>query len=469
MTKFFKKYYKQLLKLILICLIVLSSTKVFAINIVYPKSPVAQINSSSSFFIGSADPNKTLKINGTVVNVHPSGGFAWSVPLNIGKNYFKIESGNEKKTYVIERKQYVSKNSFAPQFMAYPQKKIVRVSYKNAPLRSTPTDSGLNRLVHYQCNIPLTVDGEKNGFYRVVLNSQSYAWISKKHAQIDNSDTVNFSPVEYYYCELIEDEDFYVYKFYFADTVPFVIEESNPLVIKFYNVHLKKDNTYVQSIPLKQPLMGYGGEFEGNTFVMKIRKQPEIKEDKNTLKGIKIALDAGHGGQEYGAIGCLAHKEKDINLSITKYLKDELKSRGATVIMTRENDSELELQDRVRIAEENEAMILISVHNNALPDSLDPNRHRGTSVYYYYNQAKPLADSILTTMTTDLKTRNDKVRRQSFALARSTRCVAVLIEVAYMINPADNAMLINDEFRKNCAKSIAKGIENYLKNPAKKD
>ena len=67
-------------------------------------------------------------------------------------------------------------------------------------------------------------------------------------------------------------------------------------------------------------------------------------------------------------------------------------------------------------------------------------------------------------MTKQLGTQNDNVRQGSLALVRNTTALSILIEVAYLINPEDNAMLIDTHFQKRCAKAIADGIEDFLKN-----
>ena len=109
-----------------------------------------------------------------------------------------------------------------------------------------------------------------------------------------------------------------------------------------------------------------------------------------------------------------------------------------------------------------DSMFLISIHGNALPDHLNPLEHKGTSIYYYYDQAKLLAANILVTMNQQLGTKNDKIRQGSLALVRNTNALSILIEVAYLINPEDNVLLIDPQFQKKCAKAIADGIENYL-------
>ena len=107
-------------------------------------------------------------------------------------------------------------------------------------------------------------------------------------------------------------------------------------------------------------------------------------------------------------------------------------------------------------------MFFVSIHNNALPDTLNPNEHRGTSVYYFDNQSKVFGQIVLNTMVSELGTNNDGLRQQSFAVIRNTNALSILIEVAYLINPDDNALLTDKNFQKKTAKAIADGIEKYI-------
>ena len=65
-------------------------------------------------------------------------------------------------------------------------------------------------------------------------------------------------------------------------------------------------------------------------------------------------------------------------------------------------------------------------------------------------------------MNKQLETQNDNIRQGSLALVRNTNALSILIETAYLINPEDNAMLIDPNFQKRCAKAIADGIEDFL-------
>lgn len=91
-----------------------------------------------------------------------------------------------------------------------------------------------------------------------------------------------------------------------------------------------------------------------------------------------VVIDAGHGGKDPGAISYRGMKEKDLNLKIAKYLKEELEARGFKVILTRDRDVFISLQRRVNVAKRHKADIFISIHGN----SNRSRRLRGTEVYY---------------------------------------------------------------------------------------
>ncbi len=454
-------------KLFYLLFVLLICRPVFAFDVVYPHKQNVTINSPSTFFIGSSNPKETLTVNGASVTVHPSGGFAYVVVLEEGENKFVLQSGNELKTFIINRPKKVTGGVYVPpKLIEYEARRKFLTSVDNAPLRTTPVDAGINRMSHFQEDIPLIIDGEKSNFYRVVLGENKKAWISKTNVKAFEG-YLN-SPAEVKSYETIEDNDYFKFIFHLDKKTPFEIIEGETFYLKFYNVKDCPDNTYVFSFPYSessgtQKIIGYSGFYDGDDFVFKIRKFPAI-EKKHPLKNITIAVDAGHGGRESGAIGCCGDKEKDITLAISKELEQELKARGAKVVMTRKDDSYVGLRERVDIANENDAMFLISIHGNSLPDSADPNKHRGTSIYFYYNQAKLLAANVLVSMNKQLGTQNDNIRQGSLALVRNTNALSILIEVAYLINPEDNAMLIDPKFRKKCAKAIADGIKNYLLN-----
>lgn len=438
-----------------------------ALEIVYPKKNPVTINAPSTFFIGSARTEGNLEINGLKIELGKNGAFAQTVPLSVGKNEFKITETLKDKSentvvFVIERPAQQAQKSSESTLIEYPPMSNFCVKAEGTPLRSTPVNSGINRMSHLPKGMQLTVTGEKNGFYRIFLNSKTTGWIDKSNIEsIEQGRACGDAPVKIKHAKSKLTKEFYIYEFKLERQVPFALKEENGVKFELFNIEGQPDNTLCYCLQTEK-LQGYEANFEEKTFVLKVRRLQPI-DCKKPLKDITITIDAGHGGIEVGAIGCLGEKEKDINLAIAKNLQKELKKRGAKPVMTREEDIDVSLSDRVNFAKEKNSSILVSIHANALPDCQDPIKSKGTSVYYYHPQAKPLAESILNFMTTQLGTQNDKVRQGSLALVRPTASVSVLIEVAYMINPDDIALLKDEGFQAKCAKAIADGIEDYLR------
>ncbi|MBO6087231.1 N-acetylmuramoyl-L-alanine amidase [bacterium] len=448
-------------KIFIILFLLILGAECFAFDIVYPKKNNVVINAKSAFFIGSSKTPFT--INGKNVPLHPSGGFAYVVDLKEGDNTFVMQSDDERKIYVITKPRIKTEGWTSPQFKKYDAQKTFYVITDKAPLRSTPVESGINRMAHLQRNILLNVDGEKGGLYRVVLGDEKYGWIAKTNVKTADENYVN-TPAKLLGCDFEEDNEFYNFIFHFDKKVPYEISEGEKLSVKFFNV---EEGVYSKDFPYSEitggkKLAGYGGEYLNNDFIWKIRKPLNVNH-KKPLKNINITIDAGHGGNEFGAIGCLGDKEKDINLSIAKFLENELNKRGANVVMTRDDDIYTGLSERVAVANYTNSSIFISIHGNALPDGLNPNEHSGVSIYYYYDEAKPLANVLINSITEQLGINNDKVRQASFAVVRNTNALSVLIETAYLINPEDNSKLISKDFQKAYAKAIADGLEIYLK------
>ncbi|MBO7673010.1 N-acetylmuramoyl-L-alanine amidase [bacterium] len=455
--------------------ILLSCQSVWALNIYYPKSEKVTVNSPTSFFVGSADTDTELIINDEVVPVHKSGGFAHFVKLNCGENVFEIRSGEETLKYVInscyKKPAPVSTTSVSaapsqPKIKEFDCQKIFLTKDKRTVIRRTPSTFGFNRVTQLGENIPLYSDGEYGKFYRVNFSKNENYWVLKSDVKKDLHEISDGAVI--ISKDFTEDNEFLTYKYKFVGKSPYILTENSDknyeygLGLNFYNLLTKPDLSTAIYFPLQSALFGYSAEYSGDNFILKIRKAPNINKLK-PLKNITITVDAGHGGSENGAIGCLGDKEKDINLDVAIKLQKELKKRGANVIMTRDEDVKIGLYDRVDITNNSNSSIFVSIHANALPDTMNPLTHRGTSVFYYYPQSKALAENILKSVTENVKTNNDGLRQGNYAVIRNTYALSVLVELAYMINPEDNALLIDEEFRKKCAQAIATGIENYLR------
>lgn len=228
-----------------------------------------------------------------------------------------------------------------------------------------------------------------------------------------------------------------------------------------------EDDVYELNINLKgRRQWGHTVSYDQNRLLLHIKDPPALTGSDRSLAGLKICVDPGHGGKEPGAMGCSGIREAEVNLAIALKLKNLLEKAGAQVFITRTDDRTLGLYERVDIARAHNADILISVHNNSLPDGRDPWKEHGTSVYFYNKQAMELSRSVNDALVAGLKFPNIGSRYQNLALTRPTQMLAILCEVGFMINPEEYALLIQDSVQEKAARAMVEGLSNYLLGPS---
>ena len=209
----------------------------------------------------------------------------------------------------------------------------------------------------------------------------------------------------------------------------------------------------------KAPVWGYDVFYDGNILKCQFKNAPQ---DIGRLSNKKIIIDPGHS-PDPGAIGPTGLKESTANLNIALKLEKELKRKGAMVIMTRADDSPLSLYDRPQIAKINDADLFISIHNNALPDGINPFDNNGVSTYYYHLHSLDLAKSIQYELAGESGMNDYGFYYGNLAVNRPTQYPAVLVECAFIILPEHEALLKSEKFQKKIAQSIRKGIERFLR------
>lgn len=261
--------------LLLIFTFLLSVQTSFALEVIYPKTTPVKINSKSTFFIGSADPSKTLTVNDIPVQVSSIGAFAHCVNLYEGLNIFLIKSGEDSLRYAIfTEKPPSEKNAEVVDF----PKISTEIAVNNSILRSTPIDGGLNRLAQLPVGTKILINGEKAKFYRVYLNSQESGWVLKSDVA-----TYKSEPKSLALCTKVTNKtsgNFSIYEFQLTHKVPFSIKENNGINLKFYNVETPDDNTYYFNLS-RQNLCGYSYSYVNNTFVLKVRNNINVKKKVN--------------------------------------------------------------------------------------------------------------------------------------------------------------------------------------------
>ncbi|RCJ16626.1 N-acetylmuramoyl-L-alanine amidase [Nostoc sp. ATCC 43529] len=209
---------------------------------------------------------------------------------------------------------------------------------------------------------------------------------------------------------------------------------------------------------------GYKLRYDGTTLVLALRHPPKIGNTRRQpLANLKIVLDPGHGGKESGASGPTGYLEKDVNLVVSKLLRDELVKRGATVVMTREDDKEVSLVERQAIISREEPAIAFSVHYNSLPDNGDAENTKGVGTFWYHPQAHNLAVFMQKHLVKQLNRPSYGVFWNNLALTRPHAAPSVLLELGFMSNPNEFEWVVNPEEQKKLANAIAQGITEWFR------
>jgi N-acetylmuramoyl-L-alanine amidase len=141
-----------------------------------------------------------------------------------------------------------------------------------------------------------------------------------------------------------------------------------------------------------------------------------------------------------------------------------LQAAGARVIMTRVADTAVDLWSRVATAEAGNAELLISIHNNALPDGVNPFTNNGTSVFYNQPRSLPLATEIQRSLVRRLRLPDLGIGRADLAVIRPTWMPAVLCEGMFVILPDQEARLRSSEGQRSYARGVLDGLRSFLAN-----
>jgi N-acetylmuramoyl-L-alanine amidase len=181
---------------------------------------------------------------------------------------------------------------------------------------------------------------------------------------------------------------------------------------------------------------------------------------KKPLAGLKIAIEAGHGGSNTGAVGLSGLLEKDINLDLSFRLGDLCEAMGAEVVQVRDSDRDMTLIEKRNIAIESGADMLISIHANA--GGRGYLSVAGTSTYWHNPFWAPLAQTIYDRLLETGLIEFGVVGSFNYTVTRASQLPAVLVEQAFMSHAEDEEKLADSDFRQLEAEKICQWIIDYL-------
>lgn len=185
---------------------------------------------------------------------------------------------------------------------------------------------------------------------------------------------------------------------------------------------------------------------------------------KNAVSGKKIVIDPGHGGRDPGARSSSGLRESDVVLEVGLELANMLERAGAEVYLTRDSDVYLSLPERAQMANDISADIFVSIHANAAANT----GAKGTETYYHHTPRDPrsstLARELQRSLVEELNTVDRGVKQANFHVIRETNMASVLVELGFLTNAEDEAMMRRGNFSTQAARALFDGIESFYTN-----
>jgi N-acetylmuramoyl-L-alanine amidase len=337
--------------------------------------------------------------------------------------------------------------------------------------------------IFQQKGIRFICDGRYDNYLRMKLAPGQTAWLPDSSVVF----LPQGSPAPHSYVRTIratEDDEHVRIELFLDEKLPFqvdIIPEENKAVLRvFYcssdtdwirrlgerkfvrriDWSQEQDGVYRVDIDLNQfVIWGWDAYYNGNILTLDIKPAPERF---RSYRDLRIMIDPGHSGDP-GAIGPTGLTEAEANLMIADRLAAHLRKKGATVFMTRVDDSDVKLYDRPRLTKEKNCDIFISVHNNSVPNGVNPYDFNGVSTYYYHAHSMPLAERVQVRAVEILGLPDYGLYHANFAVIRPPQYLAILVECAFIIIPEQEAALRTESFQEKCAMAIVFGLDDYLR------
>ncbi|MBO5797432.1 MAG: N-acetylmuramoyl-L-alanine amidase, partial [Clostridia bacterium] len=253
--------------------------------------------------------------------------------------------------------------------------------------------------------------------------------------------------------------------FYYTTAVEGTVDISASPLFKKAEWKVGENNTQILRLYLTKKAQFYGyrvlWDNEGNlTFTFKHPTYVGDNDGEQPLSGFTVVVDPGHGGHSYGTSGG-GVPEKTIALTYANLLRDKLESLGATVIMTRTDDSDLSLLERTVIARATHADLFLSIHMNGSTSA----SVGGCSIHYFSDYSIGIADSMFDEMLSVYKDYGSDNRRDwrwsPFYVCRISEMPALLLECGYMTNAEDLELLVTPDFQDALTAAMVKSVVAY--------
>lgn len=188
--------------------------------------------------------------------------------------------------------------------------------------------------------------------------------------------------------------------------------------------------------------------------------EAQVSRTATDISEATIVIDAGHGGRDPGAIATNgAFTEKEIALRTSQLLARRLQDAGANVVMTRDDDSFVSLNNRAVLSESSGADTFISIHYDAMDT---PNSMSGTTTYYYSEAERGLAETVNNYLAQYGPLSNNGVRTGDYFVLRNNRQPSILLELGYLNHDHDITVVNTDSYQATIVEAIYQGLRDYF-------
>lgn len=366
--------------------------------------------------------------------------------------------------------------------------KIAKVIKEDSRLRPTPQPSGHILDTKLYGNVEVT--GRINNLYRVKLDENAIGWIERRFLTPDNDlkrprniaweisaapeegkTVLTIKNTERVSFKVEENHDSFDVILYYTQALNTIMSDSEDELLAGLDYEILSDGAKKIKARYKDGarLWGYTYKYQDNNLVFELYHQPKFNfTEEKPLNGLKIVLDPGHSPKRTipydGAVGPSGLLEYEANYDIALAAKKHLEELGAKVFLSKTEKETMPLYRRTEKLKENEAHLFVSIHNNALPDYIDPfARERGSSVFYYYPHSLPFAQAMQSSFIKNVGLPTEGILQADFSVTRSSPQVpSILIENVYMMIPYQEELLKQDRFIDILGKTISEGVINFV-------
>ena len=453
-------------------------------DVIYPSKNIDTYY-KTIFITGTADPAQPVYVNGNEVTPAQDGTFGYYTKLAEGENLIEVQQADNYISRIVNKKSYsytgsssVSKKKSDDTKKAK-KGQIVQTTGALTSVLVVPDDD--SRIIDgvqqgVQLVVQKSVKTERDGKYTWAYQLSNGAYVLAKNVEWLDKDEYIKSSLGEINIEKLENGDEYLnlcitgkpaVVSYFDDTKVVFEFMDTALSEEFYNeseqqhiilldsafadrcsIETTESNVYITIENTGAELWGYNTEYyDDNTVKIYLKNAPHKTNGAKPLENVTIVLDAGHGGTDPGALplgGIDGPGEHDINLAIAQATKACLEKLGATVYLTRTDDTFLTLQQRRDITNSIKPDLFISMHHNSLEYTVDGTKSSGFESYYFSPQSKAVAERMAYRVSQTAERKNRGYYFGYYYVLRNDIAPCVLNEYGFINNPYEYSKLYSD-------------------------